>query len=90
MFNEFFWSGSFLIEVKSHHLIYPASTAKLDGISVLTVPFFPPPNRALLLRIMSLFGGGKKGCVKTEIPSNFAVEAGYINSSLKIYGDKQR
>jgi hypothetical protein len=56
--------------------LYTADAAKLDGISVLTVPFFPPPNRDIIRSNKALFGGGKKGAVKTEIPSNFAMECG--------------
>ena len=62
--------------------VYTASTAKLDGIFVLTVPFSLPSNRALLLRIMTLLEGRENGCVKTKIPSNFPASAVYLPLSL--------
>ena len=48
------------IEVEA---LYTDATSNVPVISVLTTPFFLSPNRALLLRIMSLFGERKNGRV---------------------------
>ncbi len=58
---------------------YTADAAKLDGIFVLTQPFFFCPNKDIIRGNKALFEQEKKGTVKTEIPSNFAVEAAYID-----------
>ncbi len=59
------------------HGVYTGATSNVSVISVLTAPFSLPPNRVLLLRIMSLFGGRKNGRVKTEITGTFEVAPVY-------------
>ncbi len=63
-------------------LLYTGATSNVPVISVLTAPFSLPPNRALLLRIMSLFGKRKNGRVKTKITGTFEVAPVYKERKL--------
>ena len=61
--------------------VYTADAGKLDGIFVLTQPFSSCPNKAIIRSNKALFEQEEKGTVKTKIPSNFAVEAVYTETT---------
>ncbi len=64
--------------------VYTGATSNAPVIFVLTAPFSLPPNRALLLRIMSLFGERKNGRVKTKMTGAFEVAPVYIVDGGKL------